>query len=488
MKKTIQKQLIRRSIIAVLVIAGIVLVGLEKKATFATETKEAADDQQSMETEKLYLTESSEETSNTNVDISVIEEAVYSDNDIPDSYEFEKPLSDTDTFKLFEDKSKEISAVINDKDKRTVTITNRESTLLDDLANVCMQSYISKEMPDLNRLYDLSNSMRQENRLLTEVYFYEKALVKANKVASFDYSVDIADVKPLSDNVDEIIFYLRKSLHTDEGDEDGGTWFIIRAAASSEGYKILDLWAQDYEYEMIQNRMKTDYIEKNIPLDRERLQKETKERIEEAMKEAETKAPFDDESEPSDKAANEENPTRRTTISYDRTAVGAAAKKYAKNYNPLFVAQDLDCTNYVSQCMWQSPGWPFDRIGNSSAVKWSCKKNSAGKYTYETYSWISVNDLWTYFQKNDSPSQAGTVYGISATTSGYNYSNAQVGDVIQFHNGSMWRHSVIVSEIVNGQRRCAAHTDDYAARLLSEYLAIYSNYRVAHINNFITSY
>ena len=31
MKKTIQKQLIRRSIIAVLVIAGIVLVGLEKK-------------------------------------------------------------------------------------------------------------------------------------------------------------------------------------------------------------------------------------------------------------------------------------------------------------------------------------------------------------------------------------------------------------------------------------------------------------------------
>ena len=235
MKKIIQKQLIRRSIIAVLVIVGIVLVGLGKKATFATETKEAADDQQSMEEEKLYLTESSGEPSNTNVDISVVEESIISDNDIPDSYEFEKPLPDTDTFKMFEDKSKEISAVINDKDKRTVTITSRESSFLDELANVCLQSYVSKEMPDLNRLYDLSNSMRQENRLLTEVYFYEKALVKANKVASFDYSVDIADVKPLSDNVDEIIFYLRKSLHTDEGDEDGGTWFIIRAAASSEG-------------------------------------------------------------------------------------------------------------------------------------------------------------------------------------------------------------------------------------------------------------
>ena len=427
MKKIIQKQLIRRSIIAVLVIVGILLVGLGKKTTFATETKEAADDQQSMEAEKLYLTESSGEPSNTNVDISVVEESITSDNDIPDSYEFEKPLPDTDTFKMFEDKSKEISAVINDKEKRTVTITSRESSFLDELANACLQSYVSKEMPDLSGFYDLSNSIRQENRLLAEIYFYEKALVKANKVASFDYSVDIADVRSVSDNVDEIIFYLRKSLHTDEGDEDSGGWFIIRAAASSEGYKIIDLWAQDYEYEMIQNRIKTDCLEKGILLDRERLQKETKERIEEAMKEAETKAPFDDESEPSDKAANEENLTRRTTISYDRTAVGAAAKKYAKTYNPLFVAQDLDCTNYVSQCMWQSPGWPFDRIGNSSAVKWSCKKNSAGKYTYETYSWISVNDLWTYFQKNDSPSQAGTVYGISATTSGYNSSTFTAG-------------------------------------------------------------
>ena len=302
-KKSIQKRLAQWSIISVLVIIGMVLVGLRERATFATETAEATDDLQSMESEKLYLTERSGEPPNTNVDISVVEESITSDNDIPDSYEFEKPLSDTDTFKLFEDKSKEISAVINDKDKRTVTITSSESTLLDDLANVCLQSYISKEMPDLSGFYDLSNSIRQENRLLTEIYFYEKALVKANKVDSFDYSVDIADVKPLSNNVDEIILYLRKTLHTGEGDEDGGGWFIILAAASGEGYKILDLWAQDYEYEMAQNRIKTDYLEKNIPLDRESLQKETKEGIEASMKE-EIKASFDDSIKPSDKIAN----------------------------------------------------------------------------------------------------------------------------------------------------------------------------------------
>ena len=87
----------------------------------------------------------------------------------------------------------------------------------------------------------------------------------------------------------------------------------------------------------------------------------------------------------------------------------------------------------VSQCMWQSPGWVFDRIGNSNDVKWSCAKNSSGKYKYETLSWVGVNELWKYFQINDSPSQAGTVYGISASTSGYDKSNVQVGDIIQFH-------------------------------------------------------
>ena len=62
------------------------------------------------------------------------------------------------------------------------------------------------------------------------------------------------------------------------------------------------------------------------------------------------------------------------------------------------------------------------------------KKNGSKKYSYDTVSWVGVNELWTYFQTNDSPSQAGTVYGISATTSGYTSSSVQLGDVIQFNN------------------------------------------------------
>ena len=110
------------------------------------------------------------------------------------------------------------------------------------------------------------------------------------------------------------------------------------------------------------------------------------------------------------------------------------------------------------------------------------------KYKYETLSWVGVNELWKYFQINDSPSQAGTVYGISATTSGYDKSNVQVGDVIQFHNGSIWRHSVIVSKKEGSTVYCAAHTSNEDAKPLDDYLTTYSSYRVAHIYNFITSY
>lgn len=92
------------------------------------------------------------------------------------------------------------------------------------------------------------------------------------------------------------------------------------------------------------------------------------------------------------------------------------------------------------------------------------------------------------FPDNDSPSQAGTVYGISASTSGYDKSNVQVGDIIQFHNGNIWRHSVIVSKKEGSTVYCAAHTSNEAAKPLDDYLNTYPSYRVGHINNFITSY
>lgn len=127
---------------------------------------------------------------------------------------------------------------------------------------------------------------------------------------------------------------------------------------------------------------------------------------------------------------------------------------------------------------------------------WSCTKNSAGKYKRDPGSWAGVNELFSYFQTNDSLSQAGTVYGISATTSGYTYSNVQVGDVIQFHNGTTWKHSVIVSEIKSGTRStssilCAAHSGEETNKSLASYMASSSphqSYRIIHINNFITAY
>ncbi|WP_276981326.1 amidase domain-containing protein [Johnsonella ignava] len=318
-------------------------------------------------------------------------------------------------------------------------------------------------------------------------YIYELAIIKDNTVESFDRELNIAKVTPVTKGVNEVVFYLVQKLHTDEGEECGGKWFIANIIQTESGYKFLNIWVEDHEYEMMQSHLKNDYLKKNILLEKGHLTEDILDKYKGGAK----ATLFYDENEPSDKVSNIASQIRKNTLSYDREAVSKAAKKYAYNYNKLFVqytGAGGDCTNYVSQCIWQSPGWGFDRIGKNNSVKWACKKNSDKKYVYETVSWVGVNELWTYFQINDSFSQAGTVYGVSSTTRGYNSSNVQVGDVIQFYNGNIWRHSVIVSEITDGIVYCAAHSSNYARRKLSEYISLYPTYRVAHINNYILAY
>ena len=78
------------------------------------------------------------------VDISVVEESIISDNDIPDSYEFEKPLPDTDTFKMFEDKYKA-------KNKDNLFSTSKEK-LKDCIIKKISEIYLKEQAKILNKL------------------------------------------------------------------------------------------------------------------------------------------------------------------------------------------------------------------------------------------------------------------------------------------------------------------------------------------------
>lgn len=411
---------------AILGLSGVLTLGI-----FAAEHVIASS--QIEESEKLYMQDegiSKLEKAPIDVVIEETKKGLKDDNQINTKYPFEKSLTSENIENLYFENSKKISQEINNSQKRTVKISGEQYQLIDNFTEEFLNTYISKELPDFNMYYDKSSRIREENCFLIESYIYDLATIKSNLVGSFEKELNITKVSPVAENVDEIIFYLVQKLHTDEGDENGGKWFVANIIKVEGEYKFISIWVEDPEYEMMQNQFKNDYLKENISLERDLLKKDLLKKYQERT---EFVVSYD-ENEFSDKISNSLYTTRKTTLSYDRQAVAKAAKKYAYDYNKLFIeytGAGGDCTNFVSQCIWQSPGWGFDRIGKDNNVKWACKKNSKQKYVYETVSWVGVNELWTYLQTNDSPSKAGTVYGVSATTSGYNSSNLQLGDMFK---------------------------------------------------------
>ena len=136
----------------------------------------------------------------------------------PDTkYAFESDLSAENASRLFEENSKKVAAALNNHNVRTVTIAEGAYQLLEDFTDSYLEVYLTKDMPDLNTYYNLSSNARKENELLVEAFAYQTAAAKSNKVKSVDSTLNITEVTPVTANVDEILFYLQRTLHTDQG-------------------------------------------------------------------------------------------------------------------------------------------------------------------------------------------------------------------------------------------------------------------------------
>ena len=163
-----------------------------------------------------------------------------------------------------------------------------------------LEVYLTKNMPDLDAYYNLSSNARKENKLLVEAFAYQTALAKSNKVESVDSTLKITEVTPVTTYVDEILFYLQRTLRTDQGEENGGTWFLAHVANTADGYKLLKLWIQDYAYEMMQNNLTRNYLAKDVELSKDALAQDILNEIN-ANDESNVKGPAESINEPDDK-------------------------------------------------------------------------------------------------------------------------------------------------------------------------------------------
>lgn len=157
---------------------------------------------------------------------------------------------------------------------------------------------------------------------------------------------------------------------------------------------------------------------------------------------------------------------------YNRERAVEYARRWALERNPLFVdftSQGGNCTNFVSQCVYAG----------------SCIMNFTKDFGWY---FISADDR--------APAWTGVEYFYDFMTGAYGFReignsegpygsevdsrNALPGDVIQLaDNSGDFYHTLIISEITNGDFLVCAHSDDSLDRPLSTYK--YASNRFIHI-------
>ncbi len=150
---------------------------------------------------------------------------------------------------------------------------------------------------------------------------------------------------------------------------------------------------------------------------------------------------------------------------YERERAVLYARKYALVRNPLFFSFagiGGNCTNFVSQCV----------------LAGSCVMNYTPIYGWyylstnrRSASWTGVEFFYNFMIGN---TDVGP-FAIESTLDG-----AEIGDVIQLQNSEgVFYHTIIISEIRDGEIYICANSNDALDKPLSEY--DYANLRVIHI-------
>ena len=172
-------------------------------------------------------------------------------------------------------------------------------------------------------------------------------------------------------------------------------------------------------------------------------------------------------------------------MDYDRQAAVAYARQWvgltAMTRNPKWGIYDDyggNCNNFTSQCLYAG-GIPMDIYGyDTQQWKWySDVPNSYSEARGRSSSWSGVDEFYTYVNENSG-------YGLVAEADGNLYT-AQPGDVLQYGADGEWKHSVLVTEVVNDANGqpveflIASNTTDRIDWPMSAYA--YADVRLIHV-------
>ncbi|WP_141433055.1 amidase domain-containing protein [Bacillus sp. 03113] len=149
----------------------------------------------------------------------------------------------------------------------------------------------------------------------------------------------------------------------------------------------------------------------------------------------------------------EEISEERKSYYYNRLKAVQYAEKWWNSYNPAYKKFDVDCTNFISQCL-HAGGAPMRGYPNQGTGWWM-------RSNQWSYSWTVANSLKRYLMNSKIGLQAKTVKSPM---------DLKLGDVIcyDFQGDGRFDHSTIVTgKDANGEPLVNAHTTNSRLRYWS---------------------
>ena len=119
------------------------------------------------------------------------------------------------------------------------------------------------------------------------------------------------------------------------------------------------------------------------------------------------------------------------------------------------ITNSYDCTNFASHAILAGGATMHDdgASGITGTNQWYFRN-----INNRSSSWSGVDQLKQFLTRsNPGSNNVGPYAEVKELT----YANAYYGDLVQFHNGTIWRHTTVVTSYTGGQIRVTGRTNDY---------------------------
>lgn len=270
---------------------------------------------------------------------------------------------------------------------------------------------------------------------------------------------------------DEVDFYIKQQKQLEQQIKKGKQIFeqFLRQEARKRGIEVPKYGESEYQKILFEYAEQSDSFRQKDPKKWEEIDAYAydywEKNIMPLLEQQEREKP---KQTPSDVQAQAGVYNRYGAVNYARTYAGYYDDNpYYRNYNPYYRPMDNDCTNFVSQALWQGGGIPM------VDAWWRTKYDKDDWYYYHkgTDSFDSnYDDNWSW-----SWSKVGTLYYHITSRLGkqvYSESEVQLGDIVQVDgaDGSapngVWDHSMVVTGL--SPLRVTYHTTNRKDKILTE--------------------